>query len=158
MNTYERNTDIQEIPLSTPYFRDKVKRFLEANGLRMESLDSYYAFVDGEGELLAGAGLAGSVLKCLAVAPEVRSEGLLVPLVSRIMSEHPRPSFKVFTKPEYQAVFESLGFRLLASGIRILASGCATRALARQLSPDGLTQQQAVEHFQTEAGCGCQSS
>ena len=101
--------------MSSPFFRDKIKRFLEANGLRMESLDSYYVMEDAAGSIVAGAGIAGDVLKCLAVAPEVRSEGLLVPLVSRIMSEHARPSFKVFTKPEYQAVFESLGFRLLAS-------------------------------------------
>jgi cytidyltransferase-like protein len=80
----------------------------------MESLNCYYAFVDEEGEILAGAGLAGDVLKCLAVSEAMRSEGLLVPLVSRILSEHQGP-FKVFTKPEYQAVFESLGFRLLAA-------------------------------------------
>ena len=115
MNTYEITKDIVEVPLSSPFFRDKIKRFLEANGLRMESLDSYYVMEDAAGSIVAGAGIAGDVLKCLAVAPEVRSEGLLVPLVSRIMSEHARPSFKVFTKPEYQAVFESLGFRLLAS-------------------------------------------
>jgi cytidyltransferase-like protein len=81
----------------------------------MESLDSYYAIENQDGAIVAGAGIAGNVLKCLAVAPEVRSEGLLVPLVSRILSEHAGLSFKVFTKPEYQAVFESLGFRLLAS-------------------------------------------
>ena len=115
MNTYEITKDIVEVPLSSPFFRDKIKRFLEANGLRMESLDSYYVMEDAAGSIVAGAGIAGDVLKCLAVAPEVRSEGLLVPLVSRIMSDHARPSFKVFTKPEYQAVFESLGFRLLAS-------------------------------------------
>ena len=114
MSTYDRNTDIQEIPLRTPYFRDKVKRFLEANGLRMEALDSYYAVTDDSGEILAGAGIAGSVLKCLAVSETLRSSGMLVPLVSRIMSEHPGP-LKVFTKPEYQTVFESMGFRLLAS-------------------------------------------
>ena len=115
MKTYEVNQDILEVPLSSPFFRDKVKRFLEANGLRMESLDSYYAIEDQDGAIVAGAGIAGNVLKCLAVAPEVRSEGLLVPLVSRILSEHAGLSFKVFTKPEYQALFESLGFRLLAS-------------------------------------------
>ena len=114
MSTYDRNTDIQEIPLRTPYFRDKVKRFLEANGLRMEALDSYYAVTDDSGEILAGAGIAGSVLKCLAVSETLRSSGMLVPLVSRIMSEHPGP-LKVFTKPEYRTVFESMGFRLLAS-------------------------------------------
>jgi len=115
MNTYEITKDIVEVPLSSPFFRDKIKRFLEANGLRIESLNSYYVMEDSSGAVVAGAGLSGDVLKCLAVAPEVRSEGLLVPLVSRIMSDHARPSFKVFTKPGYQAVFESLGFRLLAS-------------------------------------------
>ena len=80
----------------------------------MESLDSYYAVTDDSGEILAGAGIAGSVLKCLAVSETLRSSGMLVPLVSRIMSEHPGP-LKVFTKPEYQTVFESMGFRLLAS-------------------------------------------
>lgn len=100
--------------MRSPFFRDKVKRFLEANGLRMESLDSYYAIEDASGNIVAGAGLSGEVLKCLAVSPEVRSEGLLAPLVSRIMSEHAGPSFKVFTKPEYQPLFESMGFRLLA--------------------------------------------
>jgi len=80
----------------------------------MESLDAYYAFTDDSGAILAGAGIAGDVLKCLAVSEEARSEGLLVPLVTRIISEHPGVNLKVFTKPEYQAVFESLGFRLIA--------------------------------------------
>ena len=80
----------------------------------MESLDAYYAYTDDSGALLAGAGIAGDVLKCLAVSQEVRSEGLLVPLVSRIVSEHPGENLKIFTKPEYQAVFESLGFHLIA--------------------------------------------
>ena len=80
----------------------------------MESLDVYYAFTDDSGAILAGAGIAGDVLKCLAVSEEARSEGLLVPLVTRIISEHPGVNLKVFTKPEYRAVFESLGFRLIA--------------------------------------------
>ena len=100
--------------MSSHYFRNTVKRVLEANGLRMESLDAYYAFQDDSGALLAGAGIAGDVLKCLAVSEQARSEGLLVPLVSRIISDHPGQNLKVFTKPEYQAVFESLGFHLIA--------------------------------------------
>ena len=80
----------------------------------MESLDAYYAFTDDSGAILAGAGIAGDVLKCLAVSADVRSEGLLVPLVTRIISEHPGVNLKVFTKPEYRGVFESLGFRLIA--------------------------------------------
>lgn len=81
----------------------------------MESLDAYYAIQDASGAIIAGAGIAGDVIKCLAVDQEYRSEGLLVPLVSRILSFRGGAPAKVFTKPEYQAVFESMGFHLLAS-------------------------------------------
>ena len=81
----------------------------------MESLDAYYTVQDPSGAIIAGAGLAGDVIKCLAVSEEYRSEGLLVPLISRILSVRGGKLSKVFTKPEYQAVFESLGFHLLAS-------------------------------------------
>ena len=81
----------------------------------MESLDAYYTVQDPSGAIIAGAGMAGDVIKCLAVSEEYRSEGLLVPLISRILSVRGGKLSKVFTKPEYQAVFESLGFHLLAS-------------------------------------------
>ena len=110
--------DIQEIPLSSPFFRAKVERFLEDNGLRPEVLDYYYAIQSADGSILAGAGLAGDVIKCVAVSSELRSEGLLGPLVSHVISEAAARgvmNLKVFTKPKYRPVFESLGFKLLAS-------------------------------------------
>ena len=110
--------DIQEIPLSSPLFRAKVARFLEDNGLRPEVLDSYYALQSSDGSLIAGAGLAGDVVKCVAVCSALRSEGLLTPLLSHLVSQAAAKgilNLKVFTKPEYRAVFESLGFKLLAS-------------------------------------------
>ena len=110
--------DIQEIPLSSPFFRAKVARFLEDNGLRPEVLDSYYAIQSEDGSLIAGAGLAGDVVKCVAVCRDLRSEGLLTPLLSHLVSQAAAKgilNLKVFTKPEYRAVFESLGFKLLAS-------------------------------------------
>ena len=110
--------DIQEIPLTSPFFRAKVARFLEDNGLRPEVLDSYYALQSSDGSLIAGAGLAGDVVKCVAVSSALRSEGLLTPLLSHLVSQAAAKgilNLKVFTKPEYRAVFESLGFKLLAS-------------------------------------------
>ena len=110
--------EIQEIPQSSPFFRAKVARFLEDNGLRPEVLDSYYALQSSDGSLIAGAGLAGDVVKCVAVCSALRSEGLLTPLLSHLVSQAAAKgilNLKVFTKPEYRAVFESLGFKLLAS-------------------------------------------
>ncbi len=112
------NLDIQELPLSVPFFRRKVESFLEGNGLRLETLDCYYTLQNADGKILAGAGLKADVIKGLAVASEARSEGLVSPLLSHIVSvaaSRGITCLKVFTKPVYQALFESLGFHLLAS-------------------------------------------
>ena len=113
METFE-NHYIQEMPLQSPFFRSKVERFLQANGLRMETLDVYYTLQNKDDVILAGAGLSGDVIKCVAVAPEARQEGLVVPLVSHILSQHGPGNLKVFTKPENEAVFASLGFHVIA--------------------------------------------
>ena len=113
MEAYACNP-IQEMPLRSPFFRSKVEGFLQANGLRMETLDVYYTLQNTDGAILAGAGLAGDVIKCVAVAPEARSEGLVAPLVSHILSQHGPGNLKVFTKPENEAVFGSLGFHAIA--------------------------------------------
>ena len=106
-----KNLDIVEMPLGSRYFSDKVSRFLGANGLRMEAMGTYYAVQDADGNIIAGAGISKDVIKCVAVAEEARSEGLMVPLISRIVAG--RGNLKVFTKPEYRTVFESLGFHVL---------------------------------------------
>jgi len=112
-----RNLEISELPLSSQFFSDKVSCFLEAAGLRMDALDTYYAVQSPAGDILAGAGISGDIIKCVAVSEEVRSEGLLAPLVSRIIQDaslRGLHNLKVFTKPQYRELFESLGFRMIA--------------------------------------------
>ena len=99
--------------MQSPFFRKKVESFLQANGLRMETLDVYYTLQNTDGDILAGAGLSGDVIKGVAVALGARSEGLVAPLISHILSQH-GPNLKVFTKPENESVFESLGFHVIA--------------------------------------------
>lgn len=110
--------DIQELPLGTPIFRRKVERFLAGNSLRPDAMDAYYAIEDASGEIIAGGGLQGDIIKCVAVSEKARSEGLAAPLVSRLIAEgsaRGHDSLKVFTKPENRAIFASMGFHLLAS-------------------------------------------
>lgn len=117
MQSY-REHNIQELPLSSPFFRQKAERFLGENGLRMEELDVYCVIENDSGEILAGAGIRKDIIKCIAVAEEARSEGLVAPLVSHLISlaaSRGISELKLFTKPENQAIFESLGFHLLAS-------------------------------------------
>ena len=98
--------------------RRQVEDFLGSNGLRLGEVDLYLAVLSAEGAILAGGGLRRDILKCLAVSAEARSLGLSVPLISRLLSvasERGYTNVKVFTKPENLSVFESLGFKLLAS-------------------------------------------
>lgn len=111
---------ISEAPLSLNSVRRRVEAFLSANGLRLAQLDRYVVVTrdeDGD-EILAGGGLDGNVIKCVAVSESARSEGLMNILVSRLIviaREEGRDSVKAFTKPENEGIFKSLGFGLLAS-------------------------------------------
>lgn len=111
---------ISEVPLSLNSVRRRVEAFLAANGLRLAPLDRYVVVTrdeDGD-EILAGGGLDGNVIKCVAVSESARSEGLMNILVSRLIviaREGGRDSVKAFTKPENEGIFKSLGFGLLAS-------------------------------------------
>lgn len=111
---------ISEVPLSLNSVRRRVEAFLASNGLRLAPLDRYVVVTrdeDGD-EILAGGGLDGNVIKCVAVSESARSEGLMNILVSRLIAiarEEGRDSVKAFTKPENEGIFKSLGFELLAS-------------------------------------------
>lgn len=111
---------ISEAPLSLNSVRRRVEAFLAANGLRLAPLDRYVVVTrdeDGD-EILAGGGLDGNVIKCIAVSESARSEGLMNILVSRLIAiarEEGRESVKAFTKPENEGIFKSLGFALIAS-------------------------------------------
>ncbi len=111
---------ISEVPLSLNSVRRRVEAFLASNGLRLAPLDRYVVVTrdeDGD-EILAGGGLDGNVIKCVAVSESARSEGLMNILVSRLIAiarEEGRESVKAFTKPENEGIFKSLGFALIAS-------------------------------------------
>lgn len=111
---------ISEAPLSLNSVRRRVEAFLAANGLRLAPLDRYVVVTRDEdgNEILAGGGLDGNVIKCVAVSESARSEGLMNILVSRLIAiarEEGRDSVKAFTKPENEGIFKSLGFALIAS-------------------------------------------
>ncbi|MBR5176724.1 MAG: [Bacteroidales bacterium] len=117
MQTEGNIVDIQRVPLSSLRFRRQVETFLAANGLRLEQVDDYYCIISEEGLIEAGAGIAGNVIKCVAVDSSERSRGLLSPLISHVISQasvQGRSNLKVFTKPVNEEIFTSLGFHTIA--------------------------------------------
>ena len=120
--------EIVNMPLSDRFTRARVEKLLLENGLRLDSCEEYIAAIDDDGAIVAGGGIAGDVIKCLAVSPSMREEGLTNQLVSRLIAlgtEAGHSNLKVFTKPSNKAIFESLGFRLVgeASNAILLENG-----------------------------------
>lgn len=111
--------EIRELPLTLQSVHDKVEAFLASNGLRLEKMDEYAAvFAIGEDEILAGGGLAGNTIKCVAVGDALRGSGMGAKLVSHLVCVAASKGYttqKVFTKPGNHSVFSSLGFNTLAS-------------------------------------------
>lgn len=109
--------EIRLMNLRSRWDRQRVERFLADNGLRLDSVDEYFCtFRLEEEEILAGGGLSGDVIKCVAVRSDLREEGLFNHLVSHLISvayQKGHTTTKVFTKPTNEAIFASLGYSLI---------------------------------------------
>lgn len=111
---------INTVPLSLSSVRRRVEDFLARNGLRYAPMDTYVTVSeDEEGDrILAGGGLEGNLIKCVAVSEEARSEGLTAKLISALLAlgrERGYDTIRLFTKPSNRSIFASLGFTLLGS-------------------------------------------
>ena len=125
--------------LTDPFSRERVESFLSLQGLSYSGMDCYLAAIDPDGEILAGAGLEKDVVKCVAVSPSHRDEGLTNQLISRLISIAYSSGFnnvKVFTKPSNRAIFESLGFALVGEsrGAVLMENGSGVEKLKARLA------------------------
>ncbi len=103
---------------SIPRQRRRIEQFLDDNGLRLDDVDYYAALVDETtDEIVAGGGLKGGVIKCVAVADGHKGEALANQIVSHLIAQanaDGHQCVKLFTKPQNRQMFESMSFRLLA--------------------------------------------
>lgn len=103
---------------SIPRQRRHIEQFLGDNGLRLDDVDYYAALVDETtDEIVAGGGLKGGVIKCVAVADGHKGEAVANQIVSHLIAQanvDGHQCVKLFTKPQNQKMFESMSFRLLA--------------------------------------------
>lgn len=125
MDTFGQNFEIRSIPLSIKSYKNKVEKFLNDNDLRLDEVD-YYAgvFLVGEDDvLLGGGGLQGNVIKCIAIADDLRETGMGTKLISHLYLQainNGEDTVRVFTKPENKEIFTSLGFKLLATSDKVI--------------------------------------
>ena len=109
--------EIQTLTPTTPRQRQRIEAFLKRNGLRFDDMHYYAAVTDDDGEMIAGGGLKGNVIKCVAVDDAHKGEAIANTLISHLIShanEEGHSNVMLFTKPKNRQLFESLSFRLLA--------------------------------------------
>ena len=128
------NFEICDMPLSLKSNRTRVERFLADSGLRLEDVDYYAAVTDDDGNIIAGGGLQGNVIKCIAVGEAARDTGLSNKLISRLIGmahQQGADTVKVYTKPDNRAVFESMGFKIIASAPRAILMENGMKGISR---------------------------
>ena len=128
------NFEICDMPLSLKSNRTRVERFLADSGLRLEDVDYYAAVTDDDGNIIAGGGLQGNVIKCIAVGEAARETGLSNKLISHLIgmaNQQGADSVKVFTKPDNRTVFESMGFKVIASAPRAILMENGMKGIGR---------------------------
>ena len=110
--------NILELHPTIPRQRRQIEMFLQNNGLRYDDVDYYAAIVDeSSDEMIAGGGLKGSVIKCVAVADGYKGEAVANVIVSHLIAKANAEGcqcVKLYTKPDNRQLFESLSFRLIA--------------------------------------------
>lgn len=109
--------EIQTLNPTTPRQRQRIEAFLKRNGLRFDDMHYYAAITDDDGEMIAGGGLKGNVIKCVAVDDAHKGEAIANTLISHLIAhanEEGHSNVMLFTKPKNRQHFESLSFRLLA--------------------------------------------
>lgn len=109
--------EIQTLNPTTPRQRQRIEAFLKRNGLRFDDMHYYAAITDDDGEMIAGGGLKGNVIKCVAVDDAHKGETIANTLISHLIAhanEEGHSNVMLFTKPKNRQLFESLSFRLLA--------------------------------------------
>lgn len=99
----------------------KVTNFLMTNGLQLdEQVERFVVFYNDQDEIIACGGLAGNIIKCVAISEMARGEGIALQLISELTKlayEQHRINLFIYTKPEYESLFHDCGFYRISSAL-----------------------------------------
>ncbi|HFZ8993751.1 TPA: [citrate (pro-3S)-lyase] ligase [Citrobacter freundii] len=110
----------------------EIAQFLRASDLSVDTTVEVFITVTRDGRLIACGGIAGNIIKCVAICESVRGEGLALTLATELINlayERHCTHLFIYTKTEYEALFKQCGFFTLTRvpGIMVLMENSATR-------------------------------
>jgi [citrate (pro-3S)-lyase] ligase len=92
---------------------EELRGFLKQNGLNYDEGVGFSVILREENRIAAAGSLDGRVLKCIAVSQEFQGSGAAAQVVTELIAEAARRGHYhlfLFTKPENEDLFHSLGF------------------------------------------------
>ena len=104
------------VPPTSTIRLGKIKVFLERMGLDFSPDVELFVVAHVGDDIVACGGIAGRVLKNIAIDESVQGEGVALSLMSELLKvayADGRDELFLFTKPMYEEVFESCGFKLI---------------------------------------------
>lgn len=120
--------------LKTELYRwQQIADFLKQNDLNIDQdIEQFIIALNESANIVACGGIAGNVLKCIAIDPALRGQGMALPLMTTLMNQafrQKRYELFLYTKPENETLFSDCGFHTLAKvpGKVVLMENSATR-------------------------------
>ena len=102
----------------------KVKEFLNAIDLEISPDIEVFVTASEEGEMVACGGLAGKILKCVAVTPRLRGQGFILTVMTELLKaayKRGRNELFLFSSPKNRDFFEGCGFKFIEqSGTEVM--------------------------------------
>lgn len=110
----------------------EIAQFLHENDLSVDTTVEVFITVTRDEKLIACGGIAGNIIKCVAISESVRGEGLALTLATELINlayERHSTHLFIYTKTEYEALFRQCGFSTLTCvpGVMVLMENSATR-------------------------------
>ncbi|PRD13329.1 [citrate (pro-3S)-lyase] ligase [Pantoea coffeiphila] len=107
-------------------------QFLRQNDLNIDTSVEVFITVTRDEQLIACGGIAGNIIKCVAISESARGEGLALTLATELINlayERQCTHLFIYTKSENEALFKQCGFYPLARvpGVMVLMENDATR-------------------------------
>lgn len=109
-----------------------ITQFLRENDLSIDTTVEVFITVTRDDRLIACGGIAGNIIKCVAISESARGEGLALTLATELINlayERQCTHLFIYTKSQNEALFRQCGFYTLACvpGVMVLMENSATR-------------------------------
>ncbi|WP_342755497.1 [citrate (pro-3S)-lyase] ligase [Pantoea sp. MBD-2R] len=126
------NNVFTQVKRSEMHKMAEIKQFLKENDLSVDKTVEVFITVRRDDTLIACGGIAGNIIKCVAISESVRGEGLALSLATELINlayeKHCTHLF-IYTKTGYETLFKQCGFATITSvpGIMVLMENSKTR-------------------------------